>query len=727
MPTELLLFLLSWLMLVLLESAATPNHTETLPGCQAKCGNINIPYPFGIGRNCSINFWANIDCNTTFHPPRPFFADNIFEVIQISESEVRIKNIVASTCYNQSGGLVSRAISWNDFAGTPYTFSHTKNKVTVIGCDTQSYITGSEALNYTSACTSLCSNKEDLIEGSCSGIGCCQTSIPQGLQELYMSVSTLYNYTKMVSKTYVPIVLNYSLGNKTCNEAQKNSTTFPCKENSHCYDSVDATGYLCKCNDGYAGNAYLAQGCQDVNECEDPNKNPCEGTCTNNVGSYNCSCPDDSYGDGRKDGSGCTKKNKRIPVLQLSLGSPLFAIQAGLGLGLLSLLVGGSWGFHCIKKKQLSKIKEKFFLRNGGLLLKQYISSHEGGGESTKIFTAEELKLATNNYNRSRILGQGGYGTVYKGILPDLSVVAIKKSKIIDESQLGLFINEITILTHIHHRNVVKLFGCCLETEVPLLVYEFVSNGTLFHHLHDNNGISISWEDRLRIATETAGAIAYLHSAASIPIIHRDIKSSNILLDHNYTAKVADFGASRLNPLDQTQISTLVQGTMGYLDPEYFHTGQLTEKSDVYSFGVVLAELLTGLKPICFKRSLEQRNLATYFTVSVNENHLFEEAGIIKEGTTEEVHAVAKLAKSCLNLMGEERPSMKEVAAQLESLREMSKRWAGNNSNRETDNKFMTWKLQSYCSSLMGGCRSNFLDANHKAPTESNVALANTR
>ncbi|KAK7819976.1 wall-associated receptor kinase 3 [Quercus suber] len=156
--------------------------------------------------------------------------------------------------------------------------------------------------------------------------------------------------------------------------------------------------------------------------------------------------------------------------------------------------------------------------------------------ETTKIFTTEELKKATNNYDESSVLGQGGYGTVYRGVLSDKTVVAIKKSKI--------------------------------ETEVPLLVYEFITNGTLSTHVHDK-GLSplLSWEKLLKIEIETAGALAYLHSSTSMPIIHRDVKTMNILLDDNYTAKVADFGASRLVPLNQMELNTLVQGTLGYLDP----------------------------------------------------------------------------------------------------------------------------------------------------------------
>ena len=292
--------------------------------------------------------------------------------------------------------------------------------------------------------------------------------------------------------------------------------------------------------------------------------------------------------------------------------------------------------------------------------------------DQTILFTSRQLEKATDNFNENRVLGRGGQGTVYKGMLVDGRIVAVKKSKIVDESQLEQFINEVVILSQVNHRNVVKLLGCCLETDVPLLVSEFIPNGTLYDRIHcetDEDPMSLNM--RLQIATEVAGALAYLHSATSIPVYHRDIKTANILLDDKYRAKVSDFGTSRFVSIDQTHLTTLVKGTFGYLDPEYFQSSQFTEKSDVYSFGVVLVELLTGERPISLTRFGENRSLATHFMLAMEEGRVMSifDAMVIKEGTRDELLAVANLAMRCLNFNGKNRPTMKEVAVELETIR----------------------------------------------------------
>ncbi|GLT38234.1 hypothetical protein SLA2020_124950 [Shorea laevis] len=346
----------------------------------------------------------------------------------------------------------------------------------------------------------------------------------------------------------------------------------------------------------------------------------------------------------------------------------------------------------------------QFFKQNGGLLLQQQLSSTEGNIERTKIFNIKELERATDYFNRNRILGQGGQGTVYKGMLVDGRIVAVKKSKVLDKEKVKEFINEVVILSQINHRNIVKLLGCCLETEVPLLVYEFIPNGTLFQYIHDENeDFPLTWERRLTIAAEVAAALSYLHSAASIPIYHRDVKSSNILLDEKYKAKVSDFGASRSIAIDQTHLTTNVQGTFGYLDPEYYQSSQFTEKSDVYSFGVVLVELLTGEKPISLARVEGERSLVSHFIHSMEENNLFSilDAQVRESSAHEEITKVAKLAHRCLSLNGKKRPKMIEVAVELEQIHLLQ-----NNSNGQQNHEEVTY-VKSEVTNLWDGASTS--------------------
>ncbi|CAK9319783.1 unnamed protein product [Citrullus colocynthis] len=300
--------------------------------------------------------------------------------------------------------------------------------------------------------------------------------------------------------------------------------------------------------------------------------------------------------------------------------------------------------------------------------------------DGVKAFSFKEVQLATGNFNCSTQVGRGGYGKVYKGILSDNLVVAIKRAEEGSLQGQKEFLTEIKLLSRLHHRNLVSLIGYCDEEGEQMLVYEFMPNGTLRDWLSgfefsdkSNTTVNLNFRMRLQIALGSAKGILYLHTEANPPIFHRDIKARNILLDAKFTAKVADFGLSRLAPdLDfegdvPGHISTVVKGTPGYLDPEYFLTHKLTDKSDVYSLGVVFLELLTGMHPISHGKNI------------VREVKLAHQMGTILSIVDTSLGSFASeclerfvaLALSCCHDHPEERPSMLVVVRELENILNM--------------------------------------------------------
>lgn len=298
------------------------------------------------------------------------------------------------------------------------------------------------------------------------------------------------------------------------------------------------------------------------------------------------------------------------------------------------------------------------------------------GGKPSRLFSLKEVKKATNGFAGDRILGSGGFGEVYKGELQDGTIVAVKSAKVGDIKSTQQVLNEVGILSQVNHKNLVRLMGCCVESQQPLMIYEYISNGTLYDHLHHKRTVFLEWKTRVRIASQTAEALAYLHSAAHTPIYHRDVKSTNILLDDDFNVKVADFGLSRLARPGLSHISTCAQGTLGYLDPEYYRNYQLTDKSDVYSYGVVLLELVTSQKAIDFSRNEDDVNLVVYVSQRANGGSIMEvvDRDLFGEETPAKVITSMKtfceLALTCLREKKGDRPSMKDVVQELVGIME---------------------------------------------------------
>lgn len=294
----------------------------------------------------------------------------------------------------------------------------------------------------------------------------------------------------------------------------------------------------------------------------------------------------------------------------------------------------------------------------------------------TVAYSFEEIVKATGNFSTENKLGEGGFGTVYKAKLKDGSFVAVKRTKkeIGEKRSFAEFKNEILTLSKIEHLNLVRLFGYLEHGDERIIVVEYVGNGTLREHLDGQSRSELEMAERLDIAIDVAHAVTYLHMYADCPIIHRDIKTSNILITEKLRAKVADFGFARLASEDPgvTHVSTQVKGTIGYLDPEYLSTYQLTEKSDVYSFGVVLVELMTGRQHLEPTRPSKERTTIRWAMQTLKESgavvamdpRLRRSPASIKA-----VEKVLRLARHCLAPTRKARPSMKQCGEILWGIR----------------------------------------------------------
>ncbi|VAH12255.1 unnamed protein product [Triticum turgidum subsp. durum] len=601
-------------------AAEAATSTTTTRGCRPSCGGVNIPYPFGVGTGC-FRKGFEIECTKD----GPVLAGSSLRVKHLSiHPDVSLVMLpIGWKCYNASSPTEAADSSYGETTMNKdgvYRISNTHNMLVVIGCDTMGYTAsmktdgGSASHAYYTGCMSYCNNSASAQDGLCAGVGCCHVDIPPGLTHNYFKFNA-YDHSSMMDYSPCDYAFLVDRNNYTFRRSDlkmDTNRTSPVWLDWAIRGNGSISGDILSCNQAARTDEYACV--SDHSDCLDSTNGP----------GYNCRCSDGYQGDAYIV-DGCTS-----------------AISGILVLALLS--------FIYVLRKERREARD-FFRKNGGLTLKD--------ATSIKIFKMEELKPILKKHN---LIGKGAFGEVYKGDV-DGVLVAIKKPIGDNALENNQFPNEVIIQSQVIHKNIVRLRGCCLEVDTPMLVYEFISNGSLEDILHKDKSKLLNLDVRLSILQESAHGLSYMHSQTHTTILHGDVKPANILLDENFTPKISDFGISRLIAKDKEQTANII-GDMTYMDPVYLKTGRLTDRSDVYSFGVVILELISRKKAthsdnnslVCSFQECHQRGGTSL--------KLFDPE-IATAGNFEILDKLAQIAMECLHLDVDQRPSMTDVAERL--------------------------------------------------------------